>query len=72
MCRQHCSSYLEELHPAFLLGLDPLLNLGVCLDTNAAESSHVLLSVLCFSLGVSQLDDSKTCISQTARQIHQL
>lgn len=65
-------SYLEELHPAFLLGLDPLLNHRVCLDAHAAEGSHVLLAVLCFGLGVGQLDDSQARIPQTARQSHQL
>lgn len=65
-------SYLKELYPAFLLGLDTLLNLSVCLDTHAAESSHVLLSVLCFGLRVGQLDDSQARVPQTARQSHQL
>lgn len=70
--RQDYTSYLEELHPALLFGLDMLLNLGVRLHPHTTEGSHVLLSVLCFGLRVGQLDDTQTCISQTARQSHQL
>lgn len=63
MYRQHHASYLEELHPALLLGLDALLNLGVRFDTNATEGGHVLLSVLCLGLRIGQLDDTQTSIS---------
>lgn len=65
-------SYLEELHPSLLLSLDALLDLIVGLDTHTAESGHVFLSVLRFGLGVGQLDDSQTRVSQTARKSHQL
>lgn len=44
--------YLEELHPALLLGLDVLLHLGVRLDADAAERRHVLLTVLRLGLRV--------------------
>ncbi len=66
------TSYLEELYPAFLLGLDALLDLSVCLDAHTAEGGHVLLAVFCFCLGVGQLDDSQARVPQTARQSHQL
>lgn len=72
MYRLLYTSYLEELYPAFLLGLYALLDLSVCLDTHTAEGSHVLLAVLCFGLGVGQLDDSQARVPQTARQSHQL
>lgn len=58
-CGQLYTSYFEQLYPAFLLGLDAQLNLGVCLNTHTAEGSHVLLTVLRFSLGVGQLDDTQ-------------
>lgn len=64
--------YLEQLYPTFLLSLDSLLNHCVCLDPHTAEGSHVLLSVLCFSLRVGELNDSQTGISQTPRQSHKL
>lgn len=64
--------YLEELHPAFLLGLDPLLHRHVGLDAHAAEGRHVLLAVLGLGLRVGQLDDPQARVPQTARQSHQL
>lgn len=54
--------YLEELHPALLLGLDVLLHLRVRLDADAAESCHVLLAVLRLGLRVGQLNDSQAGI----------
>lgn len=67
-----CEPDLKQLHPAFLFGLDALLDLSVSLDAHAAEGSHVLLAVLRFGLGVGQLDDSQARVPQTARQSHQL
>lgn len=64
--------YLEELHPALLLGLDVLLHLGVRLDADAAKRCHVLLTVLRLGLWVGQLNDSQAGVPQTARQRHQL
>lgn len=72
VCRRLYTLYLEQLHPAFLLSPDVLLNLSVCLDADAAESGHVLLAVLRFGLRVGQLNDSQAGIPQTARQRNQL
>lgn len=65
-------NHLEELDPTFLLGLDALLHLCVCLDPHAAEGGHVLLAVLRLGLGVGQLDDAQTRVPQQLRQVHQL
>lgn len=64
--------HLEQLHPAFLFGLDALLHLRVGLDAHAPEGGHVLLAVLGFGLGVRQLDDPQARVPQTARQSHEL
>lgn len=64
--------HLEQLHPTFLFGLDALLHLYVGLDAHTPEGSHVLLTVLCFGLGVGQLDDPQARVPQTARQSHEL
>lgn len=55
--------HLEELDPTFLLGLDALLHLCVCLDPHAAEGGHVLLAVLRLGLWVGQLDNAQTSVS---------
>lgn len=64
--------HLEQLHPAFLFGLDALLHRCVRLDAHAPEGIHVLLTVLRFGLGVGQLDDPQARVPQTARQSHEL
>lgn len=64
--------HLEQLHPAFLLGLDALLHLRVGLYAHAPEGGHVLLAVLRFGLGVGQLDDPQARVPQAARQSHEL
>lgn len=64
--------YLEELHPALLLGLNVLLHLRVRLDADAAERRHVLLAVLRLGLRVGKLNDPQAGVPQTARQRHQL
>lgn len=64
--------HLEQLHPAFLFGLDALLHLRVGLYAHAPEGGHVLLAVLRFGLGVGQLDDPQARVPQAARQSHEL
>lgn len=64
--------HLEQLHPAFLFGLDALLHLRVGLYANALEGGHVLLAVLRFGLGVGQLDYPQARVPQAARQSHKL
>lgn len=64
--------HLEQLHPAFLFGLDALLHLRVGLHAHAPEGGHVLLAVLRFGLGVGQLDDPQAGVPQAAGQSHEL